>query len=205
MNNDKLKFVVDSRSFDGSCVTTMSDGIHGDYHHETLEELRDREKNPYLIAVSGNTVRKMIRIHLQSLCAPFSEITEERYFDYMDVLPPIRHTRNFFFLGEPYHADIYRFCFRAGGRYFTGLRSVTTPRKELERQMDNHYRNITFKGDILKEKPMVISDHARLLLLVQNLTRKSISSLLIVSRHWTGYIIFTAMTVIIGIVLQVHG
>ena len=154
MNNDKLKFVVDSRSFDGSCVTTMSDGIHGDYHHETLEELRDREKNPYLIAVSGNTVRKMIRIHLQSLCAPFSEITEERYFDYMDVLPPIRHTRNFFFLGEPYHADIYRFCFRAGGRYFTGLRSVTTPRKELERQMDNHYRNITFKGDILKEKPM---------------------------------------------------
>ena len=161
MNNDKLKFVVDSHSFDGSCVTTMSDGIHGDYHHETLEELRDREKNPYLTAVSGNTVRKMIRIHLQSLCAPFSEITEERYFDYMDVLPPIRHTRNFFFLEEPYHADIYRFCFRAGGRYFTGLRSVTTPRKELERQMDNHYRNITFKGDILKEKPMVISDHAR--------------------------------------------
>ena len=41
---------------------------------------------------------------------------------------------------KPYHADINRFCFRAGGRYFTGLRSVTTPRKELERQMDNHYR-----------------------------------------------------------------
>ena len=80
MNNDKLKFVVDSRSFDGSCVTTMSDGIHGDYHHETLEELRDREKNPYLIAVSGNTVRKMIRIHLQSLCAPFCEITAQYIF-----------------------------------------------------------------------------------------------------------------------------
>lgn len=44
MNNDKLKFVVDSRSFDGSCVTTMSDGIHGDYHHKTLEELRDRKR-----------------------------------------------------------------------------------------------------------------------------------------------------------------
>ena len=25
MNNDKLKFVVDSRSFDGSCVTTMTE------------------------------------------------------------------------------------------------------------------------------------------------------------------------------------
>lgn len=48
MNNDKLKFVVDSRSFDGSCVTTMSDGIHGDYHHETLEELRDRERLTFI-------------------------------------------------------------------------------------------------------------------------------------------------------------
>ena len=161
MNNDKLKFVVDSRSFDGSCVTTMSDGIHGDYHHETLEELRDREKKTYLIAVSGNTVRKMIRIHLQSLCAPFSEITEEDISTTWMSCPPSAIPGIFFFLGEPYHADIYRFCFRAGGRYFTGLRSVTTPRKELERQMDNHYRNITFKGDILKEKPMVISDHAR--------------------------------------------
>ena len=161
MNNDKLKFVVDSRSFDGSCVTTMSDGIHGDYHHETLEELRDREKNPYLIAVSGNTVRKMIRIHLQSLCAPFCEITEEDYFDYMDTQPPIRHTRNFFFMSEPYHAGIHRFCFRIDGRYFTGLRSVNTPRKDLEQQMDRHYRKVTFKGGILKEKPMGIFDHTR--------------------------------------------
>ena len=56
MRNDKLRFIVDSRCFDGSCVTTMSDGIHDDYHHETLEELREREKTPYLIAVSENTV-----------------------------------------------------------------------------------------------------------------------------------------------------
>ena len=138
MNNDKLKFVVDSRSFDGSCVTTMSDGIHGDYHHETLEELRNREKNPYLTAVSGNTVRKMIRIYLQSLCAPFSEITEERYFDYMNVLPPIRHTRNFFFLGEPYHADIYRFCFRAGA---TSRDSAPLPRQE--RSWNGRWTTIT--------------------------------------------------------------
>ena len=127
MNNDKLKFVVDSRSFDGSCVTTMSDGIHSDYHHETLEELRDREKNPYLTAVSGNTVRKMIRIHLQSLCAPFSEITEERYFDYMDVLPPIRHTR--------YHAKE-----GAGTADGQPLPEHYLQRRHPERKADGHLR-----------------------------------------------------------------
>ena len=100
MKNDNLRFIIDSRCFDGSCVTVMSDGIHSDYGHETLEELRERENNPSLIAVPGNAICKKMHIHLQSLCAPFCEITEEDYFDYMDTLPPIRHTRNFFFMSE---------------------------------------------------------------------------------------------------------
>lgn len=54
-------------------------------------------------------------------------------------------------MSEPYHAGIHRFCFRIDGRYFTGLRSVNTPRKDLEQQMDRHYRKVTFKGGILKE------------------------------------------------------
>ena len=161
MKNDNLRFIIDSRCFDGSCLTVMSDGIHSDYGHETLEELRERENNPSLIAVPGNAICKKMQIHLQSLCAPFCEITEEDYFDYMDTQPPIRHTRNFFFMSEPYHAGIHRFCFRTDGRYFTGLRSVNTPRKDLEQQMDRHYRKVTFKGGILKEKPMGIFDHTR--------------------------------------------
>lgn len=51
MKNDNLRFIIDSRCFDGSCLTVMSDGIHSDYGHETLEELRERENNPSLIAV----------------------------------------------------------------------------------------------------------------------------------------------------------
>ena len=54
MNNDKLKFVVDSRSFDGSCVTTMSDGIHGDYHHGDTGGTEGQGKEP----VPHSRVRK---------------------------------------------------------------------------------------------------------------------------------------------------
>ena len=68
----------------------------------------------------------------------------------MDMLPPVRHTRNFFFIGEPCFRDLYTFCFHVEGRYFTGLRSVTTPRKELERQMEGHYRSLTFRGGVTK-------------------------------------------------------
>ena len=103
-----MKFVIDPHCFDGCCVTSMSDGVHNDYgDSETLEELRTRENNPFLIAVSGNTIRKMTRIHERGLCVPFREITEDEYYDKLDILPPVRHTRHFFFIGEPYSGNIY--------------------------------------------------------------------------------------------------
>lgn len=157
MERNGLKFVVDSRYFDGCCITSMSDGIHNDYGgHETLEELKERENNPHLTAVSENTIRKMAHIHDRSLCAPFKEITEKEYYDKLDVLPPVRYTKHFFFIGEPYSGDIYPFCFNMDGRYFTGLRSVRTPRKELERQMAVHYDNMTFRAAIQKEESFIM-------------------------------------------------
>lgn len=161
MKNEQLKFIIDSRFFRGTCITSMYDGIHSDYSGETLDELKVRENNPFLIAVSDNTINKMIRIYEKSLCGPFSEITEEDYYDSMDVLPPIRLKRNSFFVGEPYYGSLYPFRFTTCGRYFKGLRSVRTPQAELERQMNEHYRNITFKSKITKELPSTITDKTK--------------------------------------------
>lgn len=161
MKNVQLKFIIDSRFFSGSCITSMSDSIHSDYGGETLEELKVREHNPFLIAVSDNTINKMICIYEKSLCGPFSEITEEDYYDSMNVLPPIRLKGHSFFVGEPYYGSLYPFRFTIGGRYFKGLRSVRTPQVELERQMNEHYLHITFKGKITKELPFSITDKTK--------------------------------------------
>ena len=96
MKNAKPRFVIDPYRFDGSFLTSMSDGIHCDYTHKTLEELRAGEDNPRLVTVSRNTADKMFRIYLKSKCLPFKEITESQYYENMDMLPPVRHTRNFF-------------------------------------------------------------------------------------------------------------
>ena len=48
-----MKYIIDSRYFDGTCLTSMSDDMHSDYGGETLEALREREKNPYLVAEIG--------------------------------------------------------------------------------------------------------------------------------------------------------
>lgn len=93
---DRLKYVIDSRYFDGTCLTSMSDGFHNDYGGETIEELRIRENNPYLKAVTPSDIDKKLRLYNQSLSEPFKEITEEDYYDLLDVLPPLRMRQNSF-------------------------------------------------------------------------------------------------------------
>lgn len=158
MKNEQLKFVIDSRFFHGYCLTSLSDGIHSDYGGETLEELKKQENNPYLIVISPDEIYKRNRIYEQSLCAPFLEITEEDYNNYLNILPPIRYTGHFFFVGEPYSGSLYPFCFTVGGRYFKGLYSVRVPKDELERVIDRHYRQIIFKGKIVKGMTQTIAD-----------------------------------------------
>ena len=108
---DRLKYVIDSRYFNGTCLTSMSDGFHNDYGGETIEELRIRENNPYLKAVTPSDIDKKLRLYHKSLSEPFKEITEEDYYDLLDVLPPLRMRQNSFFVGEPYYGNMYSFCF----------------------------------------------------------------------------------------------
>ena len=162
MENDKLKFVIDSGYFNGCCITSMSDGEHNDYgKKETLEELRIRKNNPHLTAISLDALYKRLWIYEQSLCDSFREITKEEYYHTMNVLPPIRFTNHSFFLGEPYYGRLYLFCFHIRGRYFAGLRSVRTPQAELERQIDDHYRTISFHGKIIRENLKIIFDEKK--------------------------------------------
>lgn len=58
-----MKYVVDASEFKGYVITSMSDDIHSDYGGETLEELKVRENNPNLIAVSPKEVDKLLNRH----------------------------------------------------------------------------------------------------------------------------------------------
>lgn len=158
MRNEQIKYVIDSRFFRGYCLTSLSDGTHSDYGGETLEELRVSERNPYLISVPGKELDKRLRIYEKSLCGSFREITEETYYDSMNVLPPIRLTGRYFFVGEPYSGNLYPFCFNVGGRYFKGLYSARAPKEKLERIIDSHYLQITFKSKVIKGATQVITD-----------------------------------------------
>ncbi len=95
---------------------------------ETIEELRTRENNPFLKVISATELDKMLRLFYQSLSEPFREITEEDYYDLLDVLPPLRmrqKTRSLWVNRTTGACTLL--CFTREGRYFKGLRSIQTP------------------------------------------------------------------------------
>lgn len=49
----------------------------------------------------------------------WTEITKDEYYFYLEVLPPIFHTRKGFMLSERYTDNITRCVVEVGGKYFT--------------------------------------------------------------------------------------
>lgn len=150
-----MKYIIDSRYFDGTCLTSMSDDIHSDYGGETLEALREREKNPHLVAVSPGRMTQLVKRYTRALCKPFREITEERYYDLWECLPPARWKNGYFFVGEPYYGDLYPFCFRSQERFFMAERSIRLSDGELSRQIREHAERLNRRPALVKGTPEV--------------------------------------------------
>ena len=148
-----MKYIIDSRYFDGACLTSMSDDTRSDYSGKTLEELRQEEKNPHLAAVSPDRMALLVKRYSRALSRPFREITEERYHDLFECLPPARMGRDWFFVGEPYYGNLYPLCFRSGGRFFMAERSVRLTDREISGQIRGHMEKLYRHPKIVKGEP----------------------------------------------------
>lgn len=153
-----MRYVIDSRYFDGSCLTSMHDGIHSDYGGETLQELRERERNPFLVAVSPEKILFLTRRYVRILCTPFREITREDYYFLFECVPPARMGRDWFFVGEAYYGDLYPFCFTRDGRYFRGERPLYLKDETIKKMIDEHLKMMGFHPELVHGEPYVESN-----------------------------------------------
>jgi hypothetical protein len=138
-----MKYVLDPINFEGAIVAIMYDGIHADSgRYETLEELRKRENNPDLQAVTSEQYVPIMRKYEESFCHPFQEISKERYLDLLEFVPPKRHKHDRFFLGECYLGSLYMFCFILNGKYYSAHRSISLTDEELTGQINEFSKTI---------------------------------------------------------------
>lgn len=149
-----------SEPFNGRVKNTMHNGLvdytgtaknrkyidkNGSLIFETYYENRlnfeqyQKEKNEPLKVVTEQELDKLFKEYEEkSILQKFTEITEERYFDLLECLPPKRW-HNFkgleiFFMGECYTSNIYTCCIHdpSTKKYYSALRRITETSEELE-------------------------------------------------------------------------
>lgn len=153
-NNNTFRYVVTPFRFTGAVITSMSDGIHNDYDKgETLEMLRERYKNPWLVTVTVEEIHAMINKYQASLQTQFEEITEHRYWDLLGCVPPKRQRSGSFFVGEAYYGSIYRFCFELDGKYYSALRDIRLTDEELYKQRRKFARVLKRTEGRIRKRP----------------------------------------------------
>ena len=155
MNENKTKYVIDSTHFSGHCITSMRDGVRCDYYGNTIEELRERENNPNLIAVSDSRVNILLKRYQQSLQLPFAEIAEDKYDWFMNCVPPRRFKGTQFFMGECDYSNLYTFCFELNGKFYEGLRAINTPDAELYRQINEFSKVVSHRAELIKRESYI--------------------------------------------------
>ena len=74
---------------------------------------------------------KKVEAFYDSFCGNWKEITEEKFTEMLEILPPINWKRGGFFISEGYTLDIYAFYQIHLSRYYEAYFRITTPRDEI--------------------------------------------------------------------------
>jgi hypothetical protein len=152
MHTHETKYIIDpSVKFTGACETTIthekgtqpkyvdySSYLHNDDKGNlTFEEYKKKLNKPQLIIIDPEEMQKKYwQPYYDSLKSDWSEITEKRFNDLLECLPPQRWTStgrkgSFFFMMEAYTADLHTCCVQIDEKYYSSLRSIKESSKSI--------------------------------------------------------------------------
>lgn len=117
-NNEMV--VVNLDNYTGNIQAVLYDGINPYYPERGKEYYLEKGFS----ILTRNEYSPIHEKHLDSLCGEWREITEEKYNEAMNVLPPLRYENGGFFMREMWTADVTDFYQQIGRRYFTSMQRL---------------------------------------------------------------------------------
>lgn len=149
MNN--LLYIVDSsKPFEGRILNTMpfvdlkskngNEILNLTYVHYSDKTFEDYNKSNggSLVALDyDNFNNQYLFPYLKKIQGKFQKISEEKYFDLLEVVPPKRFTnskdksKSFFFVGEAFTYNIHKVCVRIKDQYYSAYRAIDTNEDDL--------------------------------------------------------------------------
>lgn len=131
----KIQYIIKAESpYRGSVQNILIDGLVA-YSDGLDFERYQKSKGESFKLISEGEHDELQREYRRSLITEFTEITEDRYFNMMDILPPTRHHgyrgAEIFFVSECHVLDLYSCFIMANGKFYSALRPIGEPSEGL--------------------------------------------------------------------------
>lgn len=132
---DRIQYIIKADTqYRGTVQSILKNGIVAYSNGLNFEEYQ-KSKGEKFRLISEGEHDELQRIYRKSLISDFTEITEDRYYEMMNVLPPTRFHNyrgaEIFFVGECYTLDLYSCFIMANDKYYSALRPIGEPSEEL--------------------------------------------------------------------------
>ena len=81
--------------------------------------------------VTDEELQEIVGEFIAGTCGQWTEITEDRYYEMLCVLPPIKYYGGGFYCSEAVNLDIYNFYQELDGKYYCSLQQISRDRNEI--------------------------------------------------------------------------
>jgi len=141
-----LYIIDENEQFEGSCISSMSapetnqkpkyvdysSSLHNDNKGNlTFEEYKDlpENKGKKLVAINNKKMDELLKIYYKGLKSKFKEITETRYNEMLECLPPMDWHNyrgiSIFFIVEAYTGSMHSCFIKTKGKHYEALRDAS--------------------------------------------------------------------------------
>lgn len=132
---DRIQYIIKADTpYMGTVQSILKNGFVA-YSNRLNFEQYQKSKGEKFRLISEGEHDELQKIYRKSLIAEFSEITEDKYYEMMNVLPPTRFHNyrgaEIFFVSECCTLNLYSCFIMANDKYYSALRPIGEPSEGL--------------------------------------------------------------------------
>ncbi len=132
---DRIQYIIKAATpYSGKAQSILKDGMVA-YSNGLNFEQYQRSKGEKFTLISEEEHEELQRKYRKSLISEFTEITEDKYYEMLNVLPPTRFHNyrgaEIFFVSECHTLDLYNCFIMANDKHYCALRPIREPSEKL--------------------------------------------------------------------------
>ena len=141
-SNTEITYIVSpGEDFRGAPVDILDNGNIARYSNCTLDDLQKQYNNNLVTAKESEFKEKYLKPYYDSLQKEYEEISEDRYYTLLEVLPPLRWYLGMFWMMEAYTGTLHTVVIEHNKRYFSALRDMTKTNEEIRKEFLSWYES----------------------------------------------------------------